>query len=174
MTRKSRGGDAPGPTSALVFRLFVYGTLRPGGANHDRFCSWALSVEPAAIVGRLPMLPADYPIVTVPVETILLRGTPWGLWDAVRAEAVPPERIAAAGRLLPRSGDGQGGDTSPWSLIPGEVLIFDDPEPRLAALDRLEGFRPGRSALYARVFVPLQSHPGRAAWVYVAPEEESR
>ena len=174
MTRKSKGGDAPGPTSALVFRLFVYGTLRPGGTNHHRFCSGALSIEPAAIVGEMAVLPAGYPMATVPSETILLRGTPWGLWDAVRAEAVRPERIAAAGRKLRRSEGGQGGGSSPWSLIAGEVLTFDDPEPRLAALDRLEGFRPGRSALYARVFVPLQSHPGRAAWVYVAPEEESR
>lgn len=33
-----------------------------------------------------------------------------------------------------------------WGRVYGELLTFDDPESRLPAIDRLEGFRPGGSS----------------------------
>jgi gamma-glutamylcyclotransferase (GGCT)/AIG2-like uncharacterized protein YtfP len=44
--------------------LFVYGTLRPGLANHARFCFDATAARPATIAGRLYCMPDGYPAVT--------------------------------------------------------------------------------------------------------------
>ncbi len=47
------------------------------------------------------------------------------------------------------------------------VLTFDDPESRLPAIARLEGFRPGGSSLYRRVLIPATVNGARElAWVY--------
>lgn len=49
----------------------------------------------------------------------------------------------------------------------GELITFDDPETRLPAIDRLEGFRPGRRSLYRRVLVPASVNGApKLAWVY--------
>lgn len=34
-------------------KIFVYGTLKKGFRNHDRFCGNAVSIEPATVNGRL-------------------------------------------------------------------------------------------------------------------------
>lgn len=49
----------------------------------------------------------------------------------------------------------------------GEVLALADAEGRLPALDRFEGFVPGRRSLYRRVLVPA-SAGGRCVpvWLY--------
>ena len=53
-----------------------------------------------------------------------------------------------------------------WGAVYGELLTFDDPESRLPAIDRLEGFRPGGSSLYRRVLVPVTVNGARElAWV---------
>ena len=44
-----------------VKHIFVYGTLCRGGANHDRHCADALTIEPAVTTGRLYHLPTGYP-----------------------------------------------------------------------------------------------------------------
>jgi gamma-glutamylcyclotransferase (GGCT)/AIG2-like uncharacterized protein YtfP len=50
----------------------------------------------------------------------------------------------------------------------GELLAFDDPETRLPAIDRLEGFHPGGPCLYRRVLVPVQVNgTDLPAWLYV-------
>ena len=41
--------------------VFVYGTLLEGASNHARFCSDALTIEPAITTGRLYHLPQGYP-----------------------------------------------------------------------------------------------------------------
>ena len=49
----------------------------------------------------------------------------------------------------------------------GELLTFNDPESRLTAIDRLEGFRPADSCLYRRVLIPAIVNGAREiAWVY--------
>ena len=49
-----------------------------------------------------------------------------------------------------------------------ELLTFDDPEIRLPAIDRLEGFHPGGPCLYRRVLVPVQVNGTvLTAWLYV-------
>jgi gamma-glutamylcyclotransferase (GGCT)/AIG2-like uncharacterized protein YtfP len=42
-------------------RLFVYGTLKPGEANFDRYCSTLLSAKPAWVQGQLYALNLGYP-----------------------------------------------------------------------------------------------------------------
>jgi gamma-glutamylcyclotransferase (GGCT)/AIG2-like uncharacterized protein YtfP len=51
--------------------------------------------------------------------------------------------------------------------------MFDDPEDRLPALDRLEGFDPDGSSPYRRVLVPAKTSGGDGvlAWAYVVTEE---
>lgn len=41
--------------------IFVYGTLRRGFQNHDRYCGDALTIEPAVTTGRLYHLPQGFP-----------------------------------------------------------------------------------------------------------------
>jgi gamma-glutamylcyclotransferase (GGCT)/AIG2-like uncharacterized protein YtfP len=44
--------------------VFVYGTLKPGECNHDRYCSQAIAQERAFAFGQLFALPS-YPAMTV-------------------------------------------------------------------------------------------------------------
>lgn len=41
--------------------IFVYGTLKPGEINFDRYCHQARSAQPAWIQGQLYALPLGYP-----------------------------------------------------------------------------------------------------------------
>ncbi|VBB41845.1 hypothetical protein TRIP_B180040 [uncultured Desulfatiglans sp.] len=55
-----------------------------------------------------------------------------------------------------------------WSRVYGELLTFNDPESRLPAIERLEGFRPGGSSLYRRVLVPVCiTGMVQPAWRYI-------
>jgi len=50
----------------------------------------------------------------------------------------------------------------------GELLTFDDPEFRLPAIERLEGFHPGELSLYGRVLVPVHARESIVlAWLYI-------
>jgi gamma-glutamylcyclotransferase (GGCT)/AIG2-like uncharacterized protein YtfP len=55
----------------------------------------------------------------------------------------------------------------------GELLTFDNPENRLPAIDRLEGFHPGGPCLYRRVLVSVRANGTLPpAWLYVADGTE--
>lgn len=58
----------------------------------------------------------------------------------------------------------------------GELLTFNDPETRLPAIDRLEGFHPDDSSLYRRVLVPvcIDHDMMLPVWAYVAGESLER
>jgi gamma-glutamylcyclotransferase (GGCT)/AIG2-like uncharacterized protein YtfP len=59
---------------------------------------------------------------------------------------------------------------SDWAPVYGELLTFDDPESRLPAIDRLEGFLPDGPSLYRRVLVRLANSSVvslSVAWGYV-------
>lgn len=142
---------------------FVYGTLKRGFWNHDRFCRNAIDIRPATTWGRLYQLPAGYPALEVPESTILAHGTADPLADAATqarlAATLPPP---AADR--PPSGD--------WDLIRGELITFADPARDLPPIDRLEGFRIDLDSLYERVLVAVAVRtPDKKtipAWIYVA------
>jgi len=154
-------------TSGML-RLFVYGTLKRGFWNHDRFCRGVLAVEDAVVRGSLFETPSGIPVLQVPEEDILAVGSTDPLADVatqahVAARMSNPEPTPDR---LPRKGTG-----APWCPVYGELLTFDDPETRLPAIDRLEGFRPGGPCLYRRVLVPVRVNGGEfPAWLYVVED----
>jgi hypothetical protein len=58
-----------------MLRLFVYGTLKRGFWNHDRFCRGVLTVEDAVVRGRLFETSSGIPVLVVPEDDILAVGT---------------------------------------------------------------------------------------------------
>ena len=155
------------PNTNGMLRLFVYGTLKRGFWNHDRFCRGVLTVEDAVVRGRLFETSSGIPVLQVPEEDILAVGTTNPLADVatqahVTARMSNPEPTPDR---LPKEGTG-----APWGPVYGELLTFDDPETRLPSIDRLEGFRPGGQSLYSRVLAPVCMDKERrlTAWAYVA------
>jgi gamma-glutamylcyclotransferase (GGCT)/AIG2-like uncharacterized protein YtfP/predicted glutamine amidotransferase len=140
----------------VTLRLFVYGTLKRGYWNHDRFCKDAVSIEPATVLGRLYELPSGIPVLEVPDSDILALGT-----DYTRVDLLAQQR-ALVPRVRTESSD-------KWQMIHGELMTFDDPEDRLRAIDYLEGFCPGTLGLYRRALVPVYQDVSEpiAAWCYV-------
>ena len=140
------------------FDLFVYGTLKRGQRNHDRFCNGVLAVQEATVLGRLYDLPLGFPALAVPRENVIGTGTMDYPADAERQRRVPANLEALPG----------------WDTVHGELLSFDDPEERLPALDGLEGFRPGEQSFYTRVLIPatlLETGTTVSVWAYAAEPE---
>ena len=95
-----------------------------------------------------------YPALVVPEESIYAFGT-----GDFRRDAEEQQRL---GHGQVPSVDGP--------RVFGEIFAFDDPESRLPALDRLEGFdRADASSHYRRVLLPVEANDGSAllAWAYV-------
>jgi len=145
-----------------ILRLFVYGTLKRGYWNHDRFCRGVLDVQEAVVRGRLYEMPSGIPVLEVPETDILAHGTADPLAD-VATQARLAGHLASYLEPMPESATA--GD---WRPVYGELLTFDDPSTRLPAIDRLEGFHPGGSGMYQRVLV--LSYAGKEpipAWLYM-------
>jgi len=155
--------DAKLNTPGLL-RLFVYGTLKRGMWNHERFCAGAVSIEEAVVRGRLYEMESGLPVLQVPGADILAYGTADPCADVAtqahfEAEADQRPDLRAKGRT--RRG---------WGLVHGELITFDDPEDRLPRLDRLEGFHPGGPSFYRRILLET-SCGGNViqAWAYAIP-----
>jgi len=143
---------------AAPLLMFFYGTLKRGERNHKRYCGGALGIERAAVRGDLYDLPVlGYPALVVPEDSIYAFGTADYAGDAEdqrrlgREPVKPPEGTRTF----------------------GEVFAFDDPESRLPAIDRLEGFVPAdASSQYRRALLPVETSEGleTAAWAYVVRE----
>ena len=143
-----------------LLRLFVYGTLKRGYWNHEPFCEGVLEIREARIRGRLYDGPG-FPLLEVPDEDILAHGTADPLAD-VATQARLSDRVESFPQAVLDNAT-----VGAWGAVYGELLSFDDPESRLPAIDRLEGFRPGGSSLYRRVLVPATVNgAGELAWVY--------
>ena len=146
-------------TSGML-KLFVYGTLKRGFWNHDAFCREALEIREAQVRGRLYEGPG-FPVLEVPDEDILALGTADSLAD-VATQARLSGRVGSCSRPA-----AERTTTDAWGAVYGELLTFDDPEARLPAIDRLEGFRAGGSSLYRRVLVRATVDGTlELAWVY--------
>ncbi len=115
-----------------------------------------MHVEEATARGRLYHLPSGYPALVVPKEDIRAVGTADPIHDASEQQRLDRKEVYCP--------DG--------TLVSGELFTFDDPEERLPALDRLEGFDPGRPSLYRRVLIPAETSGGAGvlAWAYVIEE----
>ncbi len=140
--------------SPTDIRLFVYGTLKRGCDNHDRYCAAASAVVEAAVWGRLYGLEAGYPALEMPRELILARGSADPAADA-------RTQHGAVGLTWTRpAGD--------WDLVHGEAVTFADARRGLPPIDELEDFRPDGSGLYDRVLVPARcGDVAVAVWTYV-------
>jgi gamma-glutamylcyclotransferase (GGCT)/AIG2-like uncharacterized protein YtfP len=141
--------------SQTPIRLFVYGTLKRGQANHARFCANATDIAPAVTWGRLYALDRGFPTLEVPPEQILAHSADDPLADAATQARWPEVRFDRPER--------------DWDLIHGELLTFADPWRDLPPIDRLEGFRPPGHSLYCRVLVPVRSDNRTLplpAWTY--------
>jgi gamma-glutamylcyclotransferase (GGCT)/AIG2-like uncharacterized protein YtfP len=141
-----------------MLKMFFYGTLKRGERNYERYCSGALRVEGAMVRGDLYDIPnMDYPALVVPEEPILAYGTS----DFAR-DAEEQRRLGGGPVQLPAG-----------PRVFGEIIVFDDPESRLPALDHLEGFDPAdASSHYRRVLLPAETDEGTPllAWAYVVEE----
>jgi len=141
----------------LPLVMFFYGTLKRGERNHERFCGGALNVEEGAVRGDVYDLPFGYPALVVPGESIYAFGTGDFARDAEEQWRLGRELVS----LL----------AGPRAF--GEIFAFDDPELRLPALDRLEGFDPAdASSHYLRVLLRVETNEGSVllAWAYVVEE----
>ncbi len=136
-------------------RLFVYGTLKKGFWNFDRFCTWAVSIEPATTWGRLYQLPAGFPALEVPESSVLATGTADPLADTRTQNTVElPENA-----MTRPEGD--------WDLVHGELMTFANPGFDLPPIDRLEAFDPNGRCAYTRVLVAVESNDLiRPVWLY--------
>ncbi len=152
--------EAPKVNTSGMLKLFVYGTLKRGYWNHDAFCQGVLEIREAQARGRLYEGPG-FPVLEVPDEDILAYGTANHLAD-VATQAGLSRRVASCSRP-----ERESATAGAWGAVYGDLLTFNDPESRLPAIDRLEGFRPGGSSLYRRVLVPATVNGARElAWVY--------
>lgn len=144
-----------------ALRLFVYGTLKRGFANHEHFCQGHLDVREAEIRGRLYDGPG-FPLLQVPDEDILAEGTGRAMHD-LAVQLRTADQFRSASRSADRSAV-----AGSWDTVHGELFSFSDPEARLPAIDRLEGFNPGHRSLYRRVLVPVAIGAAcEVTWVYV-------
>lgn len=136
-------------------RLFVYGTLKKGFWNFDRFCTRAISIEPATTWGRLYQLPAGFPALEISESSILATGTVDPLADTRTQNTIElPEKG------MPRpEGD--------WDLVHGELMTFANPGFDLPPIDRLEAFDPNGRSMYQRVLVMVECQDGLfSCWTY--------
>jgi len=115
--------------TAGILRLFVYGTLKRGCWNHDRFCRGVLSVEEAVVQGRLYEMPSGIPVLQVPEEDILARGTADPLADVAT-------QVRFAGELASYEPMPESATAGDWAPVHGELLTFDLPAPRCVAAGR--------------------------------------
>jgi gamma-glutamylcyclotransferase (GGCT)/AIG2-like uncharacterized protein YtfP len=143
-------------------RLFVYGTLKKGFWNFDRFCTRAISIEPATTWGRLYHLPAGFPALEVPESSILATGTADPLADTRTQDTIQlPENS-----MTRPEGD--------WDLVHGELMTFANPGFDLPPIDRLEAFDPNGRSVYKRVLVAVEANNLiQPVWLYTMQQPEN-
>ena len=100
--------EPPKENTTGLLRLFVYGTLKRGCWNHERFCRGVLSVEEAVVRGRLYELPSGIPVLEVPEADVLAHGTADPLADVATQARLAAEFAARAATPSP-------GRNAPWA-----------------------------------------------------------
>jgi gamma-glutamylcyclotransferase (GGCT)/AIG2-like uncharacterized protein YtfP len=145
-------------------RLFVYGSLKRGYANHQRFCRGVHSMEDAEIAGSLFQMPTGYPVLRFPKGLILARGS-----GDLRADLETQQRLCE--HLAAAKGSPSQPPSPAGNRVHGSLMTFSDPIRRLRAIDGLEEFRPGRRSRYERVLIQVYSRIAQSqetAWTYIA------
>ncbi|UZP68501.1 gamma-glutamylcyclotransferase [Desulfovibrio mangrovi] len=143
------------------FRLFVYGTLKLGGDNHDRYCRDAVAITPALLKGRIVERPEGYPTLFVPPDLIMAYGSTAYEMDADLCGSSVPSHMSPPQYLKP---------CLPWGHVFGHVLLFHKARPYMEHLDMLEDFFLDRPCMYERVLVPVWSIGDLlSCWTYISP-----
>lgn len=147
------------------FHLFVYGTLKKGERNHDKYCTGVGRIVEARIRGRLYAKPSGTPILDIPAVDELAEGCADRIGDIVLQ---PEMNRRLAEREFSWEYDPADGE---WDEITGELMEIPAREESLYGLDWLEDFLPPDNIVYrrvmARVFPVDSSGKPVAAWVYV-------
>ncbi len=144
------------------FRLFVYGTLKQGFVNHERFFPGGAESRPACVPGVLFDTPWNHPVARIPSNCILAYGSSSVCADlAVQCQF----RSWVDPNAAVKSTD------SPYfsgQILQGEILILDDPDRDLPKLDAFEEYTPGSSSSrFQRILVwTLWGDLWIAAWMY--------
>ncbi len=145
-----------GSISASRLRVFVYGTLKRGEINHDRYCRGVVGIEPATTLGHLYALPYGFPGLCVDETRIKATGTSDYLADT---ELQYDAQLISAATLAMH-----------LDTVYGELLTFDDPETSLPEIDALEGYTPGENSFYWRTLYPVETSGKHVlAWLYHIP-----
>src|SRR5215212_6592155 len=100
--------------------LFVYGTLKRGQRNYERFYQDLDTAQEATVQGQLYELPYGFPALIVPNADVLATGTTNYLTDL---------------KTQNHTQAGPQGSLLGWDTIYGELFTFDDPEEQLPAFD---------------------------------------
>ena len=139
-------------------RLFAYGTLKRGSPIHAQLCRGVIAVEPARVWGRLFELPAGYPALALPDETVIAAAT-LSVLDDHHCLNTAPVRLPAPGA---RTG---------LRPVIGQLLTFADFRTAWPSLDAWEEAYPDRPGLYRRVLVTVEVDGGAptTAWTYAVP-----
>lgn len=141
-----------GSSAKKAFNLFVYGTLKKGFDNHDRFLGGVSRIQEATTRGRLYDLPFGFPALVVEPSRIFATGTSDPDHDAFLQLMAKDEHPTP---------------TPEEPIVYGELATFDDAQIRLPNLDHLEGFDPGGQSLYRRVLIPVETESlALLAWAY--------
>ena len=155
--------------SSGLSKLFVYGTLKRGYQNYEKFCQGVLSVESGAVPGRLYELTTGIPMLLIPPENILASGSDDPLADVALQNRYSDRTPFITAEL-------QADDTERWNWVQGEILSFNDPAIRLPAIDALEGFKQDGPSHYQRVLAPVRAGSGKniIVWLYIAANQIQR
>jgi gamma-glutamylcyclotransferase (GGCT)/AIG2-like uncharacterized protein YtfP len=143
--------------------FFLYGTLRPGGAQHGLVSPYVVTALPARAWGRLYHVAAGcYPALEIPESAVLADGSATPSADAETSSFLGNARVVRA------SGD--------WDWVLGDWVVLRQPDQCVPVLDDYEGYCPGGPSLYRRVLIAVETAQGAAyAWVYTkSPESGDR
>ena len=91
--RRMNANEPSKANTNAMLRLFVYGTLKRGYWNHDRFCRGVLDVQEAMVRCRLYEMPSGIPVLQVPEVGILGHGAADPLAD-VATQTRLSDRVA--------------------------------------------------------------------------------
>ena len=123
MTEHAMNPDEPLKENAQgMLRLFVYGTLKRGFWNHDRFCRGLLDIQEAEVRGCLYERQSGIPVLQVPDGDVLAHGSSDVLAD-VATQARLSEQLASYPKPTLKSAT-----VGDWGRVYGELLTFNDPD----------------------------------------------
>jgi gamma-glutamylcyclotransferase (GGCT)/AIG2-like uncharacterized protein YtfP len=155
-----------------MLMIYVYGTLKHGFWNHDRYCKGVVEVTEGEVLGRLFELATGIPILEVPDNLVLAEGTRDPRGDARLQREAAGE--SWEGLLSPPDEPSHTPEYG-WGRVKGEIMHFNDPLLRLPPMDHLEGYKPGDACHCRRLLYPARSGGCLVpVWLYAGDAARAR